>query len=150
MSLEDLVRRVASEIRETQKNYDDLVSKVAELELEKKILEAELRGLEEQHKVLAAGLEDSMSTRISHPAHQMPPPVQNADVKKLTLADAIAYVVNESERAMQIEDVIHRLQEHGRADNAASVSSTISYVAKENRIRRVARGLYARPQRSHE
>lgn len=111
-----------------------------ELKLRKTLLKAQLIGLEQQLKALA----DEVATGEQRGASSVAQAPSASDLTKLTLVDAVECVINESAEPMQIADVRRRLQKLGRDDDGASVGVTLPYLVTNQKIRRVARGLYAR------
>ncbi len=92
----------------------ELEREMEELELRKTLLKAELIGLEQRRKALAEVAATAGTQPGASSATQVPPA---SDVKKLTLVDAVEYVINESAEAMRIDDVRRRLRELGRDDD---------------------------------
>lgn len=115
--------------------------KMEELKLRKTLLRAELIGLEQQSKALAEVVATTGAERGASGVAQVPPA---SDLAKLTLVDAVEYVINQSAEPLRIDDVRRRLRKLGRDDDGTSVGVTLHYAATNQKIRRVARGLYAR------
>lgn len=115
--------------------------KMEELKLRKTLLRAELIGLEQQSKALAEVVATTGAERGASSVAQVPPA---SDLAKLTLVDAVEYVINQSAEPLRIDDVRRRLRKLGRDDDGTSVGVTLHYAATNQKIRRVARGLYAR------
>lgn len=112
-----------------------------EIELKLILLKAEIIGLEQQIKALAEAVATTGAERGASSVAQAPPA---SDLTKLTLVDAVEYVINQSAEPLRIDDVRRRLQKLGRDDDGTSVGVTLHYVATNQKIHRVARGLYAR------
>lgn len=141
VGLQDEISKIQVEIKEKRDMQQELEREMEELELRKTLLEAELIGLEQRCKALAEVAATAGAQPGASSAAQVSPA---SDVAKLTLVDAVEYVINESAEAMRIDDVRRRLRELGRDDDGTSVGVTLHYDATNQKIRRVARGLYAR------
>lgn len=141
VELQDEIKKLEKKIKEKRDMQHELERKIEELELGKILLKAELSGLEQQSKALAEVVATTRAERGASSVAQAPPA---SDLTKRTLVDAVEHVINESAEPMRIVDVHRRLQKLGRGDSGASVGVTLHYVAANQKIRRVARGLYGR------
>lgn len=141
VELDDEIEKLEKKIKEKRDMQHELERKIEELKLGRILLKAELIGLEQQSKALAEVVATTRAERGASSVAQTPPA---SDLTKLTLVDAIEYVINESAEPMRIDDVRRRLRKLGRDDDGTSVGVTLHYAATNQKICRVARGLYGR------
>lgn len=141
VELNNEIDKLEKQIKEKREMQHEIELKMEELKLRKTLLKAELIGLEQQSKALAEVVATMGAERGASSLAQAPPA---SDLTKLTLVDAVEYVINESAEPLRIVDVRRRLQKLGRDDDGASVGVTLHYAATNRKICRVARGLYAR------
>jgi chromosome segregation ATPase len=141
MGLDEEIEKVDQEIKEKQAMYKAIERELEAIELQRTLLEAELAGLEQRRRSLAA----AQSTVAGEGTTAMPRRnLPATDVTKLTLVDAVLHVINETGEAMRIDDVARRLRELGRDDNEASIPVTLNYLKTNMKIRWISRGVYGR------
>jgi hypothetical protein len=141
MGLDEEIYKIDEEIKEKEGMYETIEREFEALDLRRALLKAELAGLEHRRRSLAEAVaRTGVTGSEARGRHGSGAP----DITKLTLVDAVIHVVNESDEALRIDDVVHRLREFGRDDNAASVSVTLHYAMTNRKIRRISRGVYGR------
>jgi chromosome segregation ATPase len=149
--LESQIKKIEKVIKEKAAQSQELQDRIRDLAMEETVLRAELEGLRahlaalEKAHTAGASLASASAPAPGAPieADRRSRPVA-ADIQRLTLVDAIAYVVNGSDVPMRIAEVQSELERLGRDDKPPSVSMTLHYAAANRRIRKVARGVYAR------
>lgn len=141
MGLEEEIHKINQEIKEKEDMYETIEREFEALDLRRALLRAELAGLEQRRRSLA---DASARAGVSGSDARSRQGSGAGEITKLTLVDAVIEVVNESDQALRIDEVVHRLRESGRDDNAASVSVTLHYAMTNGKIRRVSRGVYGR------
>ncbi|WP_334144243.1 hypothetical protein [Rhabdothermincola sp.] len=85
---------------------------------------ARLRGLEAELKALRAGLGG------------------DAGLTDMSRTDAILTVLRQASGTMSPTELLHALQASGRAEDLRSVTATLDYLLKADRVRRPERGHY--------
>lgn len=139
MSVQDEIEKIDAEIGEKTEMIDRFAQEIKEIEVRRVILDAELAGLREKRRVLSEAVPTSQAQSANGAQSRRPSEVEFA---RMTLVDAVTYVVNAASEPLSIDDVRERLADLGRQDVAGSVSMTLSYAAQNGRIGKVSRGLY--------
>jgi hypothetical protein len=116
---------------------DVLLKELEEIELRKALLEAELAGLDQRRRALeeAATRLDESSTADDPASGSPKAETVSTDVTRLGMADAVVYVITDSEAPVRIDDVGRALEEAAtRLDQSTTTDEPASPSTKSEAV----------------